>query len=303
MEMTNSQTRNRSAFFLVPAFSLAALVSVAGCAANTAGLQLHEYVPAVTRVKAMRPKEARVIVQRCCNDLKTSSGALRHKFKTSDYDDLYSVKIFFHITDDQPFDIPIKGVDVVGSKVVVMRKDGGASIMIRLKDIEPRVYVGSSKWGVAFPYLVLSESIMVGPFGSRPEDDERTKTLLDALVKLKQSVGPQEDDRAFAQVVADYRAALVKPVLPEKARRFDVQAKSAVGERNYDDAEDLYGEALDAAPWWPEGHFNRALVLSETGDYETAIVEMKRYLQLVPDAPDARAAQDKIYEWERKNGQ
>jgi hypothetical protein len=29
---------------------------------------------------------------------------------------------------------------------------------------------------------------------------------------------------------------------------------------------------------------------------------MKRYLALVPDAPDARAAQDKIYDWERKAG-
>jgi hypothetical protein len=27
--------------------------------------------------------------------------------------------------------------------------------------------------------------------------------------------------------------------------------------------------------------------------------EMKYYLQLVPDAPNARAAQDKIYDWER----
>jgi hypothetical protein len=27
---------------------------------------------------------------------------------------------------------------------------------------------------------------------------------------------------------------------------------------------------------------------------------MRRYLLLVPDAPNARAAQDKIYEWEAK---
>lgn len=40
-----------------------------------------------------------------------------------------------------------------------------------------------------------------------------------------------------------------------------------------------------------------ALVLSETDKFSDAIIEMKRYLALVPDAPDARALQDKIYDW------
>jgi hypothetical protein len=33
-----------------------------------------------------------------------------------------------------------------------------------------------------------------------------------------------------------------------------------------------------------------------------AVAEMNRYLVLVPDAPNASAAQDKIYEWEGKAG-
>ena len=52
------------------------------------------------------------------------------------------------------------------------------------------------------------------------------------------------------------------------------------------------------APWWPEGHFNEALVLSELRYYGKAIEHMKKYVALVPDAPNARAAQDKIYVWE-----
>jgi predicted TPR repeat methyltransferase len=79
-----------------------------------------------------------------------------------------------------------------------------------------------------------------------------------------------------------------------------VQAEGAVRDKKFNDAANLYGEALKVAPWWPEGHFNRALVLSETGDYDTAMREMKHYLQLAPDAPNARAAQDKIYDWERR---
>lgn len=104
----------------------------------------------------------------------------------------------------------------------------------------------------------------------------------------------------FEKTVATYRNATPKPVLAEEARKFKVQAESAVREKNFADAAALYDKALTIAAWWPEGHFNRAIVLSETGAYATAIVEMKRYLLLVPDAPDARAAQDKIYEWERK---
>lgn len=91
----------------------------------------------------------------------------------------------------------------------------------------------------------------------------------------------------------------MKLALSEEARKYKVQAEGAVRDKKFKDAADLYKEALDVAPWWPEGHFNRALVLGETGDYEMAMREMKRYLQIVPDAPNARAAQDKIYDWER----
>lgn len=65
-------------------------------------------------------------------------------------------------------------------------------------------------------------------------------------------------------------------------------------DKAFDDAADFYAEVLKIAPWWPTGHFNRALVLGETGDYEIAKHEMKHYLQLVPDMPNARAAQDKF---------
>src|ERR1700726_2374332 len=47
-----------------------------------------------------------------------------------------------------------------------------------------------------------------------------------------------------------------------------------------------YAKALEIAPWWPEGHFNRALVFSNIRDFAGAVDEMQRYLALVPDAPD-----------------
>ncbi|WP_461571900.1 hypothetical protein [Sulfuricaulis sp.] len=45
---------------------------------------------------------------------------------------------------------------------------------------------------------------------------------------------------------------------------------------------------------------NAALVLGQMGDYECAIREMKRYFVLVPVAPNARAALQRVYEWEHK---
>lgn len=104
----------------------------------------------------------------------------------------------------------------------------------------------------------------------------------------------------FDVTVRAYRDASPKPTLPEDARRFKVQAEGAVADKQFESAADYYEQAIEIAPWWPEGHFNRALVLSETKDYDLAIIEMKRYLLLVPNAPDARAVQDKIYDWERK---
>lgn len=109
-----------------------------------------------------------------------------------------------------------------------------------------------------------------------------------------------KEQRDFETTARRYRAASPKPALPEEARKYKVQAEAAIRDKDFAGASDLFGKALKIAPWWPEGHFNIALVLGETGDANAAIAEMKRYLALVPDAADAREAQDKIYEWERR---
>ena len=102
----------------------------------------------------------------------------------------------------------------------------------------------------------------------------------------------------FQDVVAKYLAAKPKPVLSEEAYKYKVQAEFMVQEKQPGRAIELYGKALDIAPWWPEGHFQLGQLLGEAKKYRDATLEMKRYLQLAPDGADARAAQDKIYQWE-----
>ena len=131
---------------------------------------------------------------------------------------------------------------------------------------------------------------------------EKMKSIADALYVLQQAAMHDADDAAFSETARTYREATTKPVLPEAARRLRVQAEDAVQDKNFEAAADLYEEATHVVPWWPVGHFNYAVILSETGDYSLAAREMKRYLLLVPDAADAQTAQDNIYKWERRAG-
>lgn len=137
--------------------------------------------------------------------------------------------------------------------------------------------------------------------GGQFEDNRAgcTRLLADALYvlrKARQSM-PTEDER-FREAVAKYRALATKPSLPEDVRRFKVQAEFLIQQKRYADAIKIYAEALKVAPWWPDGRFNRALLLGETRRFREAIQEMGRFLALEPDAPDARQAQDSIYRWE-----
>jgi formylglycine-generating enzyme required for sulfatase activity len=102
----------------------------------------------------------------------------------------------------------------------------------------------------------------------------------------------------FQEVVAKYLAAIPKPQMSEEARKFKVQAEFAAQEKRFDKAIELYGKALNIAPWWAEGHYQLALSLGEIKQYRKAMSEMKRFLLLAANSPEARAAQDKLYQWE-----
>jgi tetratricopeptide (TPR) repeat protein len=117
---------------------------------------------------------------------------------------------------------------------------------------------------------------------------------------LAVSPPPDPAASAFAPEAKRYLQAGIPTELPESVRRYRVQAEAAVKEKRFIDAAESYDQALRDAPWWPQGHFNLALIYGELELYPEAMAEMRKYLLLTPDAPNVRAAQDKIYEWEAK---
>ncbi len=132
---------------------------------------------------------------------------------------------------------------------------------------------------------------------------EIEKQIADAIFIIKnkdQDLEDQKELENFKPIAQNYRQLIIKPDLNEDARRFLVQATNATEEKKYNDAIDLLEKAIAKDPTYPQAHFNLALLWAQVSIYGAAILEMKKYLMLVPDAADARASQDKIYEWEGK---
>jgi tetratricopeptide (TPR) repeat protein len=109
-----------------------------------------------------------------------------------------------------------------------------------------------------------------------------------------------EDDAAMEQFVPQataWRAANPKPQMAENAREHQVLAEYAFKNRETEKAIKEYKAAVAIFPTWPEGQFNLATLAGEQKDYDTAILHMKQYLELVPDSPDAQNAKDSIIVW------
>lgn len=136
-------------------------------------------------------------------------------------------------------------------------------------------------------------------------DREYSSTSAQVVVRFASiwsamSLVPVEAPEVFEAKAAQYRGLAEQPLLPESAREYKVRAEAAVREGRLLDAVEAYDRGLQVAPTWPQGHFNVALLLGELKTYGLAVEEMQRYLLLVPDAANARQAQDKIYEWRGK---
>jgi tetratricopeptide (TPR) repeat protein len=101
----------------------------------------------------------------------------------------------------------------------------------------------------------------------------------------------------FQPQAETWRKSAVKPKMPDVAYEHKVLAENAYKDKDLVKALIEYDAALNSFPTWPEGQFNLALIAGEMKRYRSAVLHMEEYLALVPDAPDAQAARDKIIIW------
>ena len=202
----------------------------------------------------------------------------------------------------QAFSAPawVRSISVDAERVEVVHERG--TIVVPLAELPKVEVVTDTVMGIPqFGIPVTATDVLWVVDGSFDASGRRSRALriADAFYALKNAGASQgESDVQFEIMARNYRSADPKPQIPEEVRKYQVQADFAIDMKRYADAAQFYAEGIKLAPWWATGRFNRALLLAEAGKYRDAASEMKRFLVLAPESPDARIAQDRIYQWE-----
>jgi tetratricopeptide (TPR) repeat protein len=153
----------------------------------------------------------------------------------------------------------------------------------------------------------LSRYVHVGRdrdlYWKKPEDAKQFARAVNAIAYQLSPERLSEDEVPFEQFrsrLRAWRAQGAKPVAPDDIRRSQAVAEDAFNNKDFDKAILAYEEGLEIFPFWPDGHFNAALLCGESEMYGRAVAHAKRYLELEPDSPDAEKVRDKLYVWESK---
>lgn len=131
-------------------------------------------------------------------------------------------------------------------------------------------------------------------------DQTAAQDFADAFNRLVYAASRNEELTPFRAAAQAWRENPVKPPLSPEADRHRILAENAIKEKNMADAVAHFESALEIQPMWPPGWFNLALIYAEQNDYADATDRMKHYLELVPDAPDAKDAREQMVIWEDK---
>ncbi len=131
-------------------------------------------------------------------------------------------------------------------------------------------------------------------------DEAAAREFADAFNRLLYAAHRDEEYPAFSAAAKTWRENPVKLPLNPEADREWILAENAVKEKNLDSAVDHYEAALEIQPTWPTGWFDLAMIYAEQKNFADAADAMKHYLELVPDAPDAKDARTQMIIWEDK---
>ena len=130
---------------------------------------------------------------------------------------------------------------------------------------------------------------------------ESAGQFVEALAEYSEAVKVADDATAGAsrqRVATLLKGHPYLAELPEEARKSALHGELYIKDGRFEEALTEYRAALGVAPFNAKLHADAALICGQLKDYRQAIVYMTIYLQLSPDAPDARAAKDEIYRWE-----
>jgi tetratricopeptide (TPR) repeat protein len=110
------------------------------------------------------------------------------------------------------------------------------------------------------------------------------------------------DDKTSKEICGSiYRIMSMDPrlsELPEVARKYALRGDVLTEEGKFEGAVKEYHQAIQTAPYIAKLYFNTAMIHGELKKYPKAVRYMKTYLNLAPEAPNARATKDQIYKWE-----
>lgn len=136
----------------------------------------------------------------------------------------------------------------------------------------------------------------------RYENSKKLKSLYEKLSlyqKVIRKVTYDLEIQDFENTFKIVSGETMITTITEEQRKFAVQANALNEKMDYYNALFYYQKAIEIIPYsFPEAYYNMALIAEQIKKFEFAILCMKKYLILKPDASDSRAAQDKIYEWE-----
>lgn len=120
------------------------------------------------------------------------------------------------------------------------------------------------------------------------------------LIYAAHNGGDEQEFAAFRAAAQKWRDNPSKPPLSDAADRHRILAENAIQEKDVNSAAEHYQSALESDPMWPQGWFNLALISGQLKDYAGAADAMRHYLELVPDATDAKSAREQMIIWDDK---
>jgi tetratricopeptide (TPR) repeat protein len=103
-------------------------------------------------------------------------------------------------------------------------------------------------------------------------------------------------------ILLSWVSVTLADTVPEEAQRYMARGMAAVGMaetlNDYKRAVSEFEQAAKLAPNWPDVYFNLGSIQAKAGNYGEAMRHYKRYLELVPKAPDAAKVREEIYKLE-----